>query len=65
MDGPELPSECAFIWRLFAKMEKVTYMEIKAFIDVTGEFIDQWEIELLFGFQAIKNGDRKWQRSQS
>ena len=65
LSAPSLPVQCFGVWGVFSRMHKPSYTEIKSYMDVTGDILDWWEIELLINFDRIRRSEPSWQRQQS
>lgn len=62
VNAPRLPGECQEAWRLFSQMPQVSYTEIKSYMELTGDTIAAWEIDLIIGFELVRRSEPKWQK---
>lgn len=61
---PELADECRDLWLLFNKLSPISYSEIQAYTNLTGDDLSRWEIEALMQLDAIRMNppkEYKWQ----
>ncbi len=42
----------------------VTFLELAAYTQVTGEEFYKWETSVLFGLDRIRNADREWPKKR-
>lgn len=59
LNAPELPWQCRNVWDVFSKLSVISYTEIKSYMEVTGDFLDWWEIELLITFDQLRRSEPK------
>lgn len=52
--APELPKECMYLWDIFTKLAGVSYQEIQAYCNVTGERLYKWETDALIGLDRAR-----------
>ena len=51
---PDMPNECAPVWETFTRLSSCSYTEIKAYIDLTGDILQRWEIGAIIGLDNIR-----------
>lgn len=52
--APPYPDECRHIWELYARIGRADYAVLKSYCDLTGDELQNWEIEALFGINLAK-----------
>ena len=58
--APKLPWQCEHAWSVYVRLADTSYQEIKAYIELTGDFLDDWEIEIFKALDVVKNGGEEW-----
>ena len=57
---PEFDDACFNAWDTFTKLSVITYSEIKAMIDLTGNTLEPWEVEAIMGLERLRNSPKSW-----
>lgn len=57
---PQLSMECRQIWNIAASMCEASYVEIKAYCDLTGDNLSQWEIEAIMTVSSVRKYPKDW-----
>ena len=52
--APDLPVESECLWGAFSRLSDVSYTEIKAYAELTGNDLDCWEIDTIIGLGKIR-----------
>lgn len=64
-DHPQMPDCCINVWTTFSLLADVTYTEIAAYTQVTGEEFQKWEVQALIGLDRIRKAEREWPKKQN
>lgn len=59
-NAPVLDDACVNAWETFGKLTAVTFVEIKAMIDVTGNELEPWEIDAIIGLNRLRSSPESW-----
>ena len=65
INQPEFPTPCAKVWSTFSLLADVSYSEIAAYTQVTGEEFQRWEVSAIIGLDRIRKSDKTWSKQQS
>lgn len=62
VNQPRLPDGCEYVWRCFSEIAEPSYSEIKAYVELTGQILDGWEVDAVVMLNSIKNNplEPKW-----
>jgi len=61
---PQLPDECANAWEVFLTLgHGVKAGDIKAYIDLTGNDLDAWEVDGILSLEHWRGVDKPWQQN--
>ena len=57
---PELDPACNTVWRVLNSVHEISYTELKAMADLTGEVLAPWEVEALMQVRVIQQSELEW-----
>ena len=51
---PDFPAACAHLWGIYTRLSGVSFTEIKAYCDLTGDQLERWEIDGIIAIDTVR-----------